>query len=300
MTTNFVSKNCTLSTSRRNGINPLVLCLLLVACCLFLAPSAGATEINTLYKNAMDAFYHKDYRAAISLWEQILQMDSSQKNPPKLISMARAKIVESVNSAACEYDRCISSGDYQKASEKLDKLLETDPTNPKWNMQKEKLGRFVTGVAPAITGDGKVQCLLRKSVDGYLGYEKDDRIPVLASRYAWQLDKSNNITSKVFIFMDKEYTEIARLEVMDPTKNVVEQKLDVILDAIYEGKNEYAAMEGELVTALEPDNLQALKLLGSAYYAQGKIAQARDAWERALKVAPNDSELKKFLPKVKR
>ncbi len=296
----YMIKNFLPPSPRGNGIKPIAVYFLLVTCCLLLLFPAGATEINTLYKSAMDSFYKKDYKTAISLWEQILQIDPGQKNPEKLISMARAKITDNISASAEDYNRLINSGDYQKALEKLGKILEADPTNPKWNEQKDKLEKFITGVTPSITAGGKIPYLLRKSVDGYLGYEKDERIPVLASRYAWQLEKSNNLTSKVFVFMDKEYTEIARLEVMDPAKNVVDQKLDVILGAIREGKNEYAAMEGELVAALEPDNLLALKLLGSAYYAQGKTAQARVAWEKGLKIAPNDPELNKFLPKVKK
>ena len=276
----------------------VICCLLLVACCLLPIPIV-ADEISTLYKNAMDSFYKKDYKSAISLWEQVLQIDPNQSPPKKLIGMARQKIAENSIPLTNEYNKFISAGDYKKASAKLDKLLEADPTSSKWNTLKEKLNKFIANAAPAITDKGKIPDLLRKSVSGYLGNEKDDRIAVLASRYAWQLDKANNITSKVFVFMDKEYTEIARLEVMDNRKTVVEQKIDVILAALNEGQNEYAAMECELAVSLEPDNLRALKLLGSAYYAQGKMAQARSAWEKALKIAPDDIELKKFMPKVK-
>jgi len=278
----------------------VVFCSLLITFYLLLVVTVNAGEINTLYKDAMDAFYKKNYTEAISMWEQVLKIDPNQKPPVKLINIARSKILEGSNSLNSEYNQFLNDGNYEIAADKLKKLLETDPTNPKWNMQKEKLGRFMANVAPSITGAGKIPTLLRKSVNGYLGNEKDDRIAVLASRYAWQIDKANNITSKVFIFMDREFTEIARLEVMDNTKNVVEQKLDAMLEAIRAGKSDYAAMEGELVIALEPENMLALKLLGSAYYTQGKIGQARNAWEKALKISPNDPEIKKFLPKVKR
>ena len=86
---------------------------------------------------------------------------------------------------------------------------------------------------------------------------------------------------------------------MDNSKNVVEQKLEAILNAIYDGKYEYAIFECELVIELEPDNIMAWKRLGSVYYAQGKPNQAKSTWETALKLAPNDEELKKFLQRIK-
>lgn len=262
-------------------------------------PLLHCEDICKIYNNAMEAFYKKDYKAAILLWEKILQLDPNQKNPKKLIEMARAKILESAKTLNIEYNQFIDEGDYQKALSKLGQILETDPTNPTWLAQKEKLEKFIADVAPSITGTGKVPELLRKSVSGYLGREKDERIPVIASRYAWQLSKADKIVEKNFIFMDKEFSLISRLDVMDRIKTVIEQKLDTALEAIYDGKYELAGVECELVLVLEPDNVVAYKRLGSACYAQGKLKQAKTAWEKALKLSPTDPELKRFLQKIR-
>jgi Tfp pilus assembly protein PilF len=42
----------------------------------------------------------------------------------------------------------------------------------------------------------------------------------------------------------------------------------------------------------------AWKRLGSAYYAIGKKDKARETWEKALKVAPDDTELKQFFRQI--
>ncbi|MFA5780419.1 MAG: tetratricopeptide repeat protein [Elusimicrobiota bacterium] len=258
-------------------------------------------EISTLYQDAMTAFYKKDYKKAISLWEEVMKIDPNQKNPPKLIEMSRSKMSENIKPLTDEFNKLLERGEYAQSLEKLDGLLELDPTNPAWQSYKEKLKKFVTNVVPSgeISEKGKIPQLLRKSVNSYLGREKDDRIAVLASRYAWQLEKSNKLSEKVFLFMDKEFSVVARIEVIDRVKTVVEQKQETILDAIYDGKYEYAIMECELVISLETDNALAWKRLGSVYYALGKRTDAKACWQEAMKIAPDDAETKKFLERIK-
>jgi tetratricopeptide (TPR) repeat protein len=281
-------------------IRRLLLCAAAITTAAFwLGSFAYSSDIPGLYKDAMDAFYKKDYKAAIVLWQKVMELDPAQKCPARLIEMARVKILENSKQAEADLQATLDNGEYAAALEKIGVLLEADPTNPNWLAMKTKLEKFTAAVAPSITAPGKIAALLRKSVNGYLGREKDERVAVLASRYAWQIDKNDKTAEKTFIFMDKEYSVIARLETMDRMKNVVEQKLDTVLEAIYDGRYELASMECELVLTLEPENTLAWKRIGSIYYAQGKLKQARTAWQTALKYSPNDDELKKFLQKTK-
>ena len=270
-----------------------------LAMTLLLLTFLYSQEISTLYQDAMTAFYKKDYKKAISYWEEVLKVDPRQKNPQKLIEMARSKMSENIKPLTDEFNKLLENGKYAQSIEKLDGLLELDPTNPTWQSYKEKLKKFTVNVASEISEKGKIPQLLRKSVNSYLGREKDERLTVLASRYAWQLDKSNKLSEKVFLFFDKEFSMVARLEVIDRIKTVVEQKQEVILDAIYDGKYEYAKMECELVIALEPDNALAWKRFGSVYYALGKRTDAKTCWQEAMKINPDDAETKKFLERIK-
>ncbi|MBN1383758.1 MAG: tetratricopeptide repeat protein [Elusimicrobia bacterium] len=256
-------------------------------------------DINILYKDAMEAFYNEEYKEAIQYWEKILEIDPSQKNPEKLIEMARAKMMANIKPWTNDIDNLLKKGDYQSALIKYNQLLELDPTNPNWKSSEEKLEKFTTNVTPSITGKGTINDLLRQSVNGYLGRSTDGRIAVLASRYAWQKAKANKLAKEVFLFMDKEHPVIARLEVADKEKNVIEQKQAVVLDAIYDGKYEYALIECKLILEIEPNNILAWKRVGSIYYAQGKINEARESWQKAAKIAPNDPDLKVFLQKVR-
>ncbi|MEW6556329.1 MAG: four helix bundle protein [Elusimicrobiota bacterium] len=258
-----------------------------------------AQDILTLYQNAMESFYKKDYKKAIAVWEEILKIDPKQKNPPKLIEMARSKMLENVKPLLNEFQFQVEKGSYTYALEKVKQLLEIDPSNPTYQKHAEKLGKLVSTLTPALTDAGKINELIRKSITAYILGSKDERLPVLSSRYAWQLAPNAKLTEKTLIFMEKEYTTIARLEVMEGRKNVIEQKLATILEDIYDGKYEHAILECEIVIAIEPDNILVWKRLGSAYYALGKRVDAKLAWEKALKLDPSDKDIAKFYQKVK-
>ena len=49
----------------------------------------------------------------------------------------------------------------------------------------------------------------------------------------------------------------------------------------------------------EPDNVSALKRLGSNYYIAGKTTEANALWQKALKLSPDDEELRNLLHKGK-
>ena len=79
---------------------------------------------------------------------------------------------------------------------------------------------------------------------------------------------------------------------------LLDYKRLVGLHHIYDGKYHLAAQVLGEVLALEPEDLTALKRLGSAYFALGRRERARSAWTDALKLAPEDPQLMKFLKKL--
>ena len=256
-------------------------------------------DITNMYQDAMNAFYKKDYKKAISIWEEILKYDSNQKNPPKLIEMARGKMKDKVNPLLNEFHINLGKGNYPVAYEKMKELLDIDPLNKNFSKIALRLETIIATIVSSLVENGKIYNILRKSIIGYVVGFNDERVPVLASRYAWQLDPNNKLSEKVYLFMDREFNTISRLEVPEKGKNVMEQKLAVILDDIYDGKYEHALIECELVLQIEPDNVMAWKRLGSVYYALGKRKDAKNAWEKALKLDPNDKEIAKFYNKIK-
>ena len=62
-----------------------------------------------------------------------------------------------------------------------------------------------------------------------------------------------------------------------------------------DGKYDLTIQHCREVLALEPDNVLALKQLGSAYHMLGRKQQAREVWKKALDLDPNDSVLKQYV-----
>ena len=72
-------------------------------------------------------------------------------------------------------------------------------------------------------------------------------------------------------------------------------KIQLMLEAIYDGRYLSAISEGTDVLDLEPSNVMALTRLGSAYYAMNEREKAKQIWTKALQYDPSNEVLKKFL-----
>ncbi|MFH0948467.1 MAG: PorV/PorQ family protein [Elusimicrobiota bacterium] len=198
-------------------------------------------------------------------------------------------------------DYLCKNGMYSEALSKVNELLEIDYTNSKWKKLGTRL-RKITEIISSDTISGKVHDLIRKSISAYLVMEKDERIALLAIRYARQIDSENQVAIELLQFMKQEYPNVAKKEVVVDGKTIVDQKLAFALFAleyIYDGGYRQAIMECEDVLALEPNNELALKRAGSAYFALGNKDMARRMWQRAKRINPKDPEINEFLRKVK-
>ncbi|MFA5780422.1 MAG: tetratricopeptide repeat protein [Elusimicrobiota bacterium] len=203
-----------------------------------------------------------------------------------------------VHTIVKEYNLFCKKGEYLKAGKKISELLEIEPTNPEWKKTDEKLKKIVE-IVSSETGKERISVLIRKSVNSYLGIEGDERIAVLSVRYALQMKPNNQIAIKLCSFIEHQYPGIAKVEVTPHGKTVVEHKLSLALDYIYDGKYEKAILECDDVLVLEEYNVLALKRKGSAYYALGEKDKAKIAWEKAAQISPAEPEIKKFLQKIK-
>jgi len=54
----------------------------------------------------------------------------------------------------------------------------------------------------------------------------------------------------------------------------------------------------EKIIRKDPDNLTALKIMGSGYFMINEYARARHVWKRALEVAPDDPDIPKYMARL--
>jgi tetratricopeptide (TPR) repeat protein len=76
---------------------------------------------------------------------------------------------------------------------------------------------------------------------------------------------------------------------------LIDHKLQLSLEAIYDGRYLTAITECTDVLDLEPNNVLALTRLGSAYYAMNEQNKALQIWTKALQIDPGNEVLRKFL-----
>jgi tetratricopeptide (TPR) repeat protein len=249
------------------------------------------------YEQAEKYMKEKKYELAIEEWNKILEIDDTQEAAKRLIAKAvRKKISGQYGEAKKLYEK----GDYLSSRDKYYKILVDNPTDTDVKKIISNLDETVKMVS-RLDGRDKASVMMRKSLNNHIDINGNKRAAVAASWYAVQLDPMNTNTLAIKNFMEQKYS--ALLSSMDAPigdMNVIDQYLFAALNHIYEGRYDRSIQESSIVIELQPDNLLAWKRLGSAYFAMNQKDKARKAWKTALKIAPNDAELKQFLKQTKK
>ena len=147
----------------------------------------------------------------------------NQAQAARLIEEARQKMSEKIKPLSAEVARLAAAGDYAKALQKNTELLALDPGNKRWLALGDKLEK-ISAIIKEETKQGKVQWLMRKSVNCYLAEKEDPRVSVNACRYAWQLDAGYPAAAELKEFMETAYPDVAASERIVADMNIVDQK----------------------------------------------------------------------------
>lgn len=259
-----------------------------------LSEKERATLIKAYYDTAIRNFQSGDYSKAISYWEQILQLDPSQIQPPKLIAVAKQKIRDKFSKALKAAESYYLSGKYTAALSEVTTVLNSDPTNSELKNFYEQINNVATTLGDEVS-QTRVGHYIRIAVNEYLKPAGKTKYAAHALIYASQLNPGDARIKKFLgIFTESYQAQVKAIETV-PGMNLVEQKLVASLNFIYDAKYDRAIMECNDILELEPGNLMALKRLGSAYYALKKVQKAKEIWREALKINPKDAELKSYL-----
>ncbi|HRY30511.1 MAG TPA: tetratricopeptide repeat protein [Elusimicrobiota bacterium] len=150
----------------------------------------------------------------------------------------------------------------------------------------------VTAIVSQAVQNTKVDGLVRKGVVRYI--ENDGTRALNAVRFAQQLSPSEPSLDRLGKLIEKEYPGLEPPSI-PKGKTLVDYKLQLALEYVYDQQFLKAINECNQVLDLEPDNVLALTRMGSAYYAMGQKDEAKTLWVRALKLEPNNQVLKQFL-----
>jgi tetratricopeptide (TPR) repeat protein len=237
----------------------------------------------------------KQYDLAIGEWKKILDIDESQEAASRAIASA---VREKMGGFYAEAKQAYERGDYLSSRDYYNKIYADNPTDID---VKTILGRLeeVAKVALRIDEQTPAGDMMRKALANYIAPDGNRKASMAGAWYAFQLNPTAQ-TIGVKGFLELKYASIlSTMEAPVGDMNIIDQYLFAALNHIYEGRYDLAIQECSIVVELQPKNILAWKRLGSGYYAIGKKDKARETWERALKMAPDDTELKQFIKQAK-
>ncbi|MCK5582701.1 MAG: tetratricopeptide repeat protein, partial [Elusimicrobiales bacterium] len=251
-------------------------------------------QIKICYDKAFQNYCDKNYQKAIDYWNMILKLDPHQITAKNMIKEARAKLGKTSSSLKIKLFRLIKKGKYSQAKLTVEELLASDSSNPLyWEYQRR------TKSVAAIIGrnylKGKANNIAGKGILAYIIEKEDLDFAYDAFRYAHELYPKAKRFRLLIAMIEKEKPSL-KLNATKPANiGIVEHKKNVALRQIYDSKYYLAIKILKSVLRLEPNDILTLKRLGSTYLQLKNYRQAERTWKKALKLSPNDTQLKKYL-----
>ncbi|OGS39522.1 MAG: hypothetical protein A2506_03710 [Elusimicrobia bacterium RIFOXYD12_FULL_66_9] len=277
------------------------LCLSLAAPIAAADPEAAKNTpaIQKYYDEALNYYAAGDYRMAVMKWMEILKEDAEQRSAQTMILDARQKIQLLTRKRRQTTFAHIAAGRYRKALLELQALLDQDPGDPQLEALQTRL-EAVIRITPQLAPDDKTSRIAILGLKGFLGLPTDHTLAHDALRYARELGAGDPRYEKFLALLLADVPSLANQDVMTPGMKFMEYKHFVALHQIYDAKYHLAVATLAEILVLEPDDLLALKRLGSAFYSLGRMEEARKAWSAALVLSPNDKTLRLFMEKARK
>lgn len=182
-------------------------------------------------------------------------------------------------------------GHYQKAHDTFREAERLLPNDKSIKELRRKLANVYT-IVDIEDGQDRGSQLVRLAVARYL--ENDPKRAVNALIYAEDAKSEKPEISRLRRLIESEQPEIASPSLPAGVK-LIERKLQLTLEAIYDGRYLVAIGECTDILDLEPENVTALTRLGSAYFAMNEREKAKQIWTKALQLDPKNDVLRKFL-----
>ncbi len=278
---------------------PKIVLLVLISCCVLYAQETQETTpdldlMHRHYDMAFEFYGAKEYSNAIEHCNQVLQIDPKQSTAEKMIQEARKKLKETGKGSKASLDALIAKGNYRKALLKIYELLDQYPNSVFYQKLQYRLEKL-TRIVPQLPGKSKAWRISGMGIKEFLSKTEGSHFAYDALRYAWDLDSKDSRIGEILAIFESEHSKLIIEYGVPGEVNLLEYRKNAALRYIYDGKYHLAVKELNSILILEPDDITALKRIGSAYFKLNNKARAKKAWRKAYKLSPKDSQLKKWL-----
>ncbi|MDE2489828.1 MAG: PorV/PorQ family protein [Elusimicrobia bacterium] len=189
-------------------------------------------------------------------------------------------------------------GNFALAAQKFNQAQDAAPGNQQVATMIARLGN-VTKYIPQATGGEEEQTFIRKGAIAYVD-GRDLHLSVNALRYAFN---KNPHDQRLLNFLNMVEKEAGVHDITRPLEGpeqftLIDQKIFDARQAIYDGHYDDAVRRAQDVLDLEPNNVTALEVMGSAFFLMDQKDKAVAIWKRVLQLDPNNKAVLQFLQSV--
>jgi len=189
-------------------------------------------------------------------------------------------------------------GKFLIAFNRFDQAYSVDPTNKSVRDIMSKLQKVI-GYVQSVTGATDEANSVRKGVSAYL--ENEIPATVNSFRYAYYKNPENDKLLALLNQIEREnsmpLTETFRTDVVGWT--IIDQKVYESRQSIIEGRYADALRKSQEIINLEPQNITALELMGSAFYMMDQPDKAREVWLKVMEIDPTNLIVPQFMEQMK-
>lgn len=251
-------------------------------------------QITQAYDKAFEFYLRGGYQEAIDQWNRILRLDPGQVTAKNMIVEARQKLAGSASGQKGKFYALVAQGKYSDALLKIEGMTAMDPSNPALPMLAGRLKK-VAAIAERKYANSKPWNIASLGVYYYVNEEENLPFSYDAFRYAAELNPSEPRFVKLVAMLEEEFPQLKLNDTKPPQAGVLEHKKDLGLRYIYDSKFYLAVKELESALKLDPEDPVTLKRLGSTYLQLKDFPKAREAWDKAIKLTPEDEQLQGYL-----
>lgn len=191
-----------------------------------------------------------------------------------------------------------TQGNYMLGLDRMNRSLDIDPTNNDVRMLSGRLSSVVTTL-PSAVGEGEVPNIIRKAVNDFM--KGDNKSTINALRYAYlEKDPTNEKLLQLLNRIEKESREklTERLDQKRKGFSYIDQKLYDALQSIYDAKYDKAIILLQEVLDLDPQNVEAMKRLGSCFFLIEQKDKAKEVWQKAMEMDPSDTVIQQYIQQI--
>lgn len=190
-------------------------------------------------------------------------------------------------------------GNFALAAQKFNQAQDAAPGNKQVATMIARLNN-VTAFVPQATGGEEYVTFIRRGAIAYVD-GRDLKVSVNALRYAFNKNPRDEKLLGLLNMVEKE------MGAADPTRRLegpeqftfIDQKVFDARQSIYDGKYDAAVRRSQDVLDLEPNNVTALEIMGSAFFLMEQKDKAVAVWKRVLEIDPNNRSVREFLQSIR-